>query len=54
MELTGEYGEYVKEGNVVQAGEITFNSLEELKEYKDREIANFLAKIKEIEEVYAL
>ena len=54
VELTGEYGEYIKEGNVVQAGEITFNSLEELKEYKDREIANFLAKIKEIEEVYAL
>ena len=54
VELTGEYGEYIKEGNMVQAGEITFNSLEELKEYKDREIANFLAKIKEIEEVYAL
>jgi hypothetical protein len=52
VELEGEFGSYVREGNKVTAGEITFNSLQDLEEYKRREIELFNLKMKEIEAVY--
>ncbi|MDB1924080.1 hypothetical protein PMY56_13535 [Clostridium tertium] len=52
LELEGEYGSYIREGNKVTAGEITFNSLQELEEYKKREIELFNLKMQEIEAVY--
>lgn len=52
IELEGEFGSYIKEGSTVIAGEITFNSLEELQEYKKKEIEIFNLRMKEIEDVY--
>lgn len=52
VELEGEFGSYVREGNKVTAGEITFNSLQDLEEYKRREIELFNLKMQEIEAVY--
>lgn len=52
VELEGEFGSYIREGNKVTAGEITFNSLQDLEEYKRREIELFNLKMQEIEAVY--
>lgn len=52
VELEGEYGNYIKEGNKVIAGEMTFNSLKELEVYKKKEIELFNLRMKEIENVY--
>lgn len=52
IELEGEFGSYIREGNKVIAGEIIFNSLEELQEYKRKEIELFNLRMKEIEDVY--
>ncbi|MDU7243242.1 hypothetical protein [Clostridium sp.] len=52
VELEGEFGSYIREGNKVTAGEITFNSLQDLEEYKKREIELFNLKMQEIEAVY--
>lgn len=52
VELEGEFGSYIREGNKVIAGEITFNSLEELEEYQRKEIELFNRRMEEIREVY--
>ncbi|MGG7058728.1 hypothetical protein ACQPUZ_10560 [Clostridium tertium] len=52
VELEGEFGSYIREGNKVIAGEITFNSLEELEEYQRKEIEIFNRRMEEIREVY--
>lgn len=52
VELEGEFGSYIREGDKVTAGEITFNSLQDLEEYKKREIELFNLKMQEIEAVY--
>lgn len=52
IELEGEFGNYIKEGNKVIVGEITFNNFEELQEYKKKEIELFNLRMKEIEDVY--
>lgn len=54
VEIDGEFGSYVKEGNKVVAGEITFNSLEELEEYQRKEIELFNKRMEEIREVYKI
>jgi hypothetical protein len=52
VELEGEFGSYIREGNKVIAGEITFNSVEELEEYQRKEIELFNRRMEEIREVY--
>lgn len=52
IELEGEFGSYIKEGNKVIAGDIVFNSLQELEVYKKKEIEAFNLRMKEIEDVY--
>ena len=54
VELEGEFGSYIREGDKVTAGEITFNSLEELEEYKKKEIELFNRRMEEIKEVYKI
>lgn len=54
VELEGEFGSYIREGNKVIAGEITFNSLEELEEYQRKEIELFNKRMEEIREVYKI
>lgn len=54
VELEGEFGSYIREGNKVVAGEITFNSLEELEEYQRKEIELFNKRMEEIREVYKI
>lgn len=54
IEVDGEYGSYVREGNKVVAGDITFNSLEEAKNYYIKEIEILANKIEEIKEVYSI
>ena len=54
IELEGEFGSYIREGDKVTAGEITFNSLEELEEYKKKEIELFNRRMEEIKEVYKI
>lgn len=54
VELEGEFGSYIREGNKVVAGEITFNSLEELEEYHRKEIELFNRRMEEIREVYKI
>lgn len=54
VELEGEFGSYIREGNKVIAGEITFNSLEELEEYQRIEIELFNKRMEEIREVYKI
>lgn len=52
VELEGEFGNYIKEGEKVISGEITFNSLEDVEAYYQREIETFNKRIEEIREVY--
>lgn len=52
IELKGNFGEYIKEGDKVIVGEITFNSLEDVEEYYKKEIELFNKRIEEIREVY--
>ena len=52
VELEGEFGVYIREGERVIAGQVTFNNYEELQEYKRKEIELFNLKMKEIEDVY--
>ena len=54
VELAGEFGTYTKEGNKVVAGEMTFNNLEELEEYRRKEIDLFNRKMEELREVYKI
>lgn len=54
MEVDGEFGSYVREGNKVIAGDITFNSLEEAENYYKKEIEILTNKIQEIKEVYSI
>lgn len=52
--IEGEFGHYIKEGNKVIAGEVIFNSLEEVEEYEKKEIELFNKKIQEIKDVYRI
>ncbi|MBD7914227.1 hypothetical protein H9660_03620 [Clostridium sp. Sa3CUN1] len=54
LEIEGEFGNYIKEGNKVVAGEVIFNSLEDIEEYEKKEIELFNKKIQEIREVYKI
>ena len=54
IEVDGEFGSYVREGNKVVAGDITFNSLEEAEDHYKREIEILNNKIQEIKEVYKI
>lgn len=54
IEVDGEYGSYVREGNKVVAGDITFNSLEEAENYYKKEIEILTNKIEEVKEVYSI
>lgn len=54
VELEGEFGSYIREGDKVIAGEITFNSIEELEEYQRKEIDLFNRRMEEIKEVYKI
>ena len=52
IELEGEFGKYVKEGDKVIAGDIEFNSIDDLEEYRKKELELFNARINEIKAVY--
>lgn len=54
MTIKGQYADYIKDGEKVICGEETFYSIEDLEEYKKREIANFYARLGEILEVFEL
>ena len=54
IEVDGEFGSYVREGNKVVAGDITFNSLEEAENYYKKEIEILTNKIEEVKEVYSI
>lgn len=54
MTIKGQYADYIKDGGKVICGEETFYSIEDLEEYKKREIASFYARLGEILEVFEL
>lgn len=54
MTIKGKYADYIKDGDKVICGEEVFYSIEDLEEYKKKEIANFYAKLGEILEVFEL
>lgn len=54
IEVDGEFGSYVREGDKVLAGDITFNSLEEAENYYKKEIEILTNKIAEVKEVYSI
>lgn len=54
IEVDGEFGSYVREGNKVVAGDITFNSLEEAEDHYKKEIEILTNKIEEVKEVYKI
>ena len=54
IEVDGEFGSYVREGNKVVAGDITFNSLDEAENYYKKEIEVLTNKIEEVKEVYSI
>lgn len=54
MTIKGQYADYIKDGEKVICGEETFYSIEDLEEYKKREIASFYARLGEILEVFEL
>lgn len=54
IEVDGEFGSYVREGDKVTAGDITFNSLKEAEDHYKKEIEMLASKIEEIKEVYSI
>lgn len=54
IELEGEFGSYIREGEKVIAGEVVFNSLKDLEEYERKEIELFNRRMEEIREVYKI
>jgi poly(A) polymerase Pap1 len=54
MTIKGQYADYIKDGDKVICGNETFYSIEDLEEYKKKEIANFYARLGEILEVFEL
>ncbi|MBS5937131.1 hypothetical protein [Clostridium sp.] len=54
MTIKGQYADYIRDGDKVICGEEVFYSIDDLEEYKKKEIANFYARLGEIYEVFEL
>lgn len=54
VELEGEFGSYIKEGDKVISGEMVFNSLEEVEEYQRKEIELFNRRMEELKACYSI
>jgi hypothetical protein len=51
MTVKGKYGTYEKEGTKVKVGELEFKNEQDIENYKQREMARFLAELGEILDV---
>ena len=51
MTVKGKYGTYEKEGTKVKVGELEFKNEQDIENYKQREVARFMAELGEILDV---
>lgn len=52
--IKGKYGTYIKEKNKVTVGDVTFKSVEDVEEYKKKEITLFYKRLAEVIDVMKL